>query len=688
MLALAMSTPSDRTGSATNAEASGVRAERKSERPTAWPNAPQSLVGRVLSGRYRIERLIGEGGMGAVYQAEHTHIRKRVAVKVLHAEMIRLPEVVARFEREALAAAHIEHPNVAAASDFGKLDDGSFFLVLEYVEGNSLRDVLAAGRLELARALHITRQIASALSRAHALGIVHRDLKPENVMLVAKDGHDSFVKVLDFGIAKVPVGELVGETKSSGQALTQMGMVYGTPEYMAPEQALGQPVDARADFYALGAVTFEMITGGRPYDHESKVTLLGMHVMAPIPRMAERAPDVGIPAAVDAIVTRLLAKEASARFPDAKELVEALDEAMLQLAAATGEVARAGETPPPVLLGQSAHGSAPRIASPAASLPSGRGATEGSANREASVERPSGAVFGFVGKSLGRVVDGVPRGLTLRRMALAATAFGAFVLLGVVMGANGRGVPVTGGPSPAASFPTAGVSESAAARPPERTSDAIVSDAQSKIEKGDFATAIEELATVETSDPARASVHMLLERAYMGTRNAREAMREADRWLRAEPDAAADVKLEEDVRNAALLKDSQDDAFVLLESKMGTRGVDIVYDIAYGASGRQYPQAALRAKRSLDVTSVRARASRALGALLDLRDAKTCDQKHSLLERARDYGDARLLAILQPYEATHGCGFLGRSDCHPCKRKDRLLAEALSAIDERASKGQ
>ncbi len=687
MLALAMSTPSDRTGSATNAEASGARAERKNERPTARPNAPQSLIGRVLSGRYRIERLIGEGGMGAVYQAEHTHIRKRVAVKVLHAEMIRLPEVVARFEREALAAAHIEHPNVAAASDFGKLDDGSFFLVLEYVEGKSLRDVLAAGRLELPRALHITRQIASALSRAHVLGIVHRDLKPENVMLVAKDGHDSFVKVLDFGIAKVPVGELVGETKSSGQPLTQMGMVYGTPEYMAPEQALGQPVDARADFYALGAVTFEMITGGRPYDHESKVTLLGMHVMAPIPRMAERAPDVAIPAAVDAIVTRLLAKEASARFADARELVEALDEALLQLAA-TGEAARAGETPLPVLLGQSAHVSSPRIPLPAASLPSGRGATEGSVNREASVEHPSGAVFGFVAKSLGRVVDGVPPGVTLRRMALAATAFGAFVALGVVMGANGRGVPVAGGPSPATSLPTSGVAESSTARPPERTSDAIVSDAQSKIEKGDFATAIEELATVENSDPARASVHMLLERAYMGTRNTREAMREADRWLRAEPGAAADVKLEEDVRNAALLKDSQDDAFVLLESKMGTRGVDIVYDVAYGASGRQYPQAALRAKRSLDVASVRARASRALGALLDFRDAKTCDQKHSLLERARDYGDARLLATLQPYEATHGCGFLGRSDCHPCMRRDRLLAEALSAIEERASKGQ
>src|SRR5580693_743430 len=159
-----MSTPSDRTDAPTRAEgpAKGDAPEGSAE--------PQSLVGVVLSGRYLMERLIGEGGMGAVYQAEHTHMRKRLAVKVLHPEMSRLPEVVARFEREAMVAAHIEHPNVAAATDFGKLEDGSFFLVLEYVEGKGLRDVIAPGRLELGRALHITRQIASAQERWRLAG--------------------------------------------------------------------------------------------------------------------------------------------------------------------------------------------------------------------------------------------------------------------------------------------------------------------------------------------------------------------------------------------------------------------------------------------------------------------------------------------------------------------------------------
>src|SRR6516165_11924429 len=211
--------------------------------PSPASTGAASLVGRVLSERYRIESVLGEGGMGAVYLAQHVLMRKRLAVKVLHPEMTRMPEMVARFEREAMAAAHIEHPNVAAATDFGKLEDGSFFLVLEYVEGTSLRDLIAKGPLGAERALHIAYQMASALARAHALGIVHRDLKPENVMLVERDGDPNFVKVLDFGIAKVPVGELASASPASAQGsapqvLTQMGMVYGTPEYMAPEQAL------------------------------------------------------------------------------------------------------------------------------------------------------------------------------------------------------------------------------------------------------------------------------------------------------------------------------------------------------------------------------------------------------------------------------------------------------------------
>jgi serine/threonine-protein kinase len=642
-------------------------------------------MGVVLSGRYLIERVIGEGGMGAVYQAQHTHMRKRLAIKVLHPEMSRLTEVVARFEREAMAAAHIEHPNVAAATDFGKLDDGSFFLVLEYVEGKSLREAIAEGRLELGRALHVGRQIASALARAHALGIVHRDLKPENVMLVRRDEDPDFAKVLDFGIAKVPVGELAGEAKVPGQALTQLGMVYGTPEYMAPEQALGQPVDARADLYALGAMMFEMITGTRPFDHESKVTLLGMHVTAPVPRMTERAPDANVPLEVDAIVSRLLAKEAAARYTDAKELIEAIDTITMQLAA-RGRISE--PLPPLSAFGPRASsagvdGTGPRSAVASASPATGPTAL---AQPAVSSSRTSQqGIASLVGASLGNVLKSAPPWMTPRRLTIAAVALGGLLVsvVGVVAIVSGSGGSTATVPSASSAIVTA---PPPPPRPPDPKTDEVVAAAEGKIEKGDYATAIDELTAIEKKAPDRADVHMLLERAYTGVRNTAGAMREAEAWLAADPNAAADLKLQEDVRNAALMRDGQDDAFTLLESKMGMRGIDILFDIAYGQSGRLYPQAAARAKRLLDAAEVRKRASPALAVLLSFRDAKTCEQKHALLDAVRDKADARMLAELRPYEAVRGCGFLGRNDCYPCMHRDHALDDAKEAITERASK--
>jgi serine/threonine protein kinase len=667
-----MTSPSDRTDSAApkpGTDGTAARAERKVERASLRPGGPESLVGVTLSGRYLIERLIGEGGMGAVYQAEHTHMRKRMAVKVLHPEMSRMAEVVARFEREAMAAAHIDHPNVAAATDFGKLEDGSFFLVLEYVEGISLRDAMADGRMELGRVLHVTRQIAAGLGRAHALGIVHRDLKPENVMLVAREGDPDFVKVLDFGIAKVPVGELGGESKAPGQVLTQLGMVYGTPEYMAPEQALGQPVDARADLYSLGAMMFEMIAGVRPYEHESKVTLLGMHVTAPIPRMNDRAAGTNAPEEVQAIVTRLLAKESTARFADAKDLIEVIDDVCLQLAA-DGRIA---DPMVPLSRGASGLATSMRLRAPS-------GSNSALALSPTSVAEPAvsrGRLASLVGASLNQALKSAPPWMTPKIVTLAAASLGVLLLLSIFVASS------HGGPA-AASSASANGSVVSPPRAPDPQTDDVLTTAQAKIDKGDFATAIDELTALEKTSADRPDEHQLLERAYTGARNARDAMREAGLWLASDANAEADPKLQEDVRNAALFKEAQDDAFTLLESKMGQRGIDILYDIAFGASGRQYPQAAARARHSLDVDDVRGRASPALAVLLDFREAKTCDSKRALLDRAGDHGDARLLLVLQPYLGTHGCGFLSRSDCYPCLHKDTALKDAMSAIEERA----
>src|SRR5580692_8150560 len=227
-----------------------------------------ALVGQIISRRYEILELIAMGGVGAVYLAEHVHMHKHMAVKVLHPDAQGLPDIVARFEREAVAGAHISHPNVAAATDFGELDDGSFFLVLEYVRGATLRDVIKRGPLPAARAAGIAKQIAAALGATHAMGIVHRDVKPRNVMLI--EGERDVVKLIDFGLAKLDLKRVSARAASRAslaeQRITTSGAVFGTIAYLAPEAALGMDtVDARADLYALGLVLYELLSGKHPF---------------------------------------------------------------------------------------------------------------------------------------------------------------------------------------------------------------------------------------------------------------------------------------------------------------------------------------------------------------------------------------------------------------------------------------
>ncbi len=217
------------------------------------------FVGRTI-GNFVLSRKVGEGGMGAVYLGEHNRISRRAAIKVLLPELASEPEVVARFLNEARASADIKHPHVIEISDFGELDDGTSYLVMEWLQGRSLADRMGAARVPVTQALHIGRQIAEALEAAHQRGVVHRDLKPDNVFLVERDGDADFVKVLDFGIAKI----LRGATELH----TQTGAIMGTPGYMAPEQCRGEVVDPRADLYALGVILYEMLGGRLPFEAE------------------------------------------------------------------------------------------------------------------------------------------------------------------------------------------------------------------------------------------------------------------------------------------------------------------------------------------------------------------------------------------------------------------------------------
>ncbi|MGH7437419.1 MAG: serine/threonine-protein kinase, partial [Polyangiaceae bacterium] len=330
--------------------------------PASVAPAGALVVGDVLAERYRIDALLGQGGMGVVYRAEHLHLRKPLALKVLLPEWSSMPEVVARFEREAIAASNIQSPHVAAATDFGRLPNGSFFLVMEYVAGHTLRDALDAGALDATRALRIARGIVTGLHAAHSLGIVHRDLKPENVMLIEREGDPDFVKLLDFGIAKVSGFGAGGEGGASGP-LTRVGAVIGTPDYMAPEQAMGEAIDARTDLYSVGIILFEMLAGKRPFAGEG-VTLLRQHVLAEVPDLPAAGPASADPR-LAAMVRRLLAKKVEDRFASAAELLDAL-EACLQERKAIATAATVTLQDPLAALRLRLRGRGPAVAAAAA----------------------------------------------------------------------------------------------------------------------------------------------------------------------------------------------------------------------------------------------------------------------------------------------------------------------------------
>jgi tRNA A-37 threonylcarbamoyl transferase component Bud32/tetratricopeptide (TPR) repeat protein len=286
------------------------------------------LVGRLIAERYRVLSPLGRGGMGAVYRVEHVMLKKELALKFLHPELGRLDEVARRFEREAEAAARLDHPNIISVTDFGRTPDGMLFLVMELLQGQSLTNVIrpnGLGRpLPVERALGIVRQILRALEHAHGSGIIHRDLKPDNIMLIERDGERDIVKLLDFGIAKITAPQ-DGDPAQAGQALTQAGVVFGTPEYLSPEQAMGEEADPRADLYSAGIVLYEMLTGKRPFDAPSKVAIVSMHLTQKAMPVTQAAPEAAVPKWLERVVERAMAKKRDERYASSSELLAALD---------------------------------------------------------------------------------------------------------------------------------------------------------------------------------------------------------------------------------------------------------------------------------------------------------------------------------------------------------------------------
>ncbi|HTA94112.1 MAG TPA: protein kinase [Polyangiaceae bacterium] len=288
-----------------------------------WDPSLDPLIGSVIDNRYEVLSVLGEGGMGVVYAARHRALGKGFAVKALRKDLASDGEIAARFIQEARTAASVSHPGLVEITDFGKLPSGQPFFVMELLEGQSLAELIRrGGPIPAARAVNIVRQIAEALGAAHELSIVHRDLKPDNIHVATDDAGRDRVKIVDFGLAKV-----IGTSR-----LTRAGMVFGTPHYMSPEQAMGEATDHRADIYALGVVMYEMFTGRVPFEADSYMGVLTKHMyMAPTP-LSQIAGTEKL-AALEDVTLRCLEKKPDHRYQTLRELIHDLDRVFI----ATGQ---------------------------------------------------------------------------------------------------------------------------------------------------------------------------------------------------------------------------------------------------------------------------------------------------------------------------------------------------------------
>ncbi len=308
----------------------------------ARPQDP--FIGReILNGQFKILQKIGSGGMGSVYKALQPAMNRMVAVKILHPKLANRKDLVSRFRREARAMSHLTHPNTVKVYLYGELEDGSLYIVMEYLEGKNLNQtVRAEGPMAIERGLPILIQACNALEEAHRAGIIHRDLKPENIFITHQGGMKDFAKVLDFGLAKVTEREM----RPGSIILTQEGMVFGTPEFMSPEQAQGKTLSAASDIYSLAIILYEVLTGKLPFDAKNPMEYIQLHVTTKPKPINERVPGRTFPPLLWTVLEKALAKKPEERFGSAAEFAHALSAV---LAGASALPALAGGPPRPVL---------------------------------------------------------------------------------------------------------------------------------------------------------------------------------------------------------------------------------------------------------------------------------------------------------------------------------------------------
>jgi hypothetical protein len=404
------------------------------------------FVGKVIDGRYEIQQRVGEGGMGVVYKARQISIDRVIALKMLNAQMAQDPTWVQRFYNEAKACSRLQHPNTIRMFDFGQTQDGRLFMTMEFLDGQTLREAIQERPLAPQRVVKILIQCCASLAEAHSIGIIHRDIKPDNVFLLNMAGSPDFVKLLDFSVAKLLEGD---------RMKTQAGVVFGTPQYMSPEQGRGLPLDARSDLYALGILSYEMLTGGVPFNDENPMTVIQMHLQGQIPPM----PD-SIPYSVQAVVRKALEKEPARRYQSAGEMMQHCQQVFAELNSGGVSVGGGGVPRTMIAPNPGAMQGAPMGGQPA--QPPGGGYAASSSSAKTMIAQPSPFAGGMPQQQgMPQGNPGMPQQQAMPQgMPQGASAMQKTIVAGMAppIGAQmmPQGTPQQGFPPPGQGFPPPG----------------------------------------------------------------------------------------------------------------------------------------------------------------------------------------------------------------------------------------
>lgn len=585
------------------------------------------MIGALLGDRYRVIERIGVGGMGAVYRALHTALKRDVAIKVLLPDFGGKDEFVRRFEREAESASRLAHPNIIAITDFGRTPEGLLFLAMELLDGQALTVLIRQGPIARARAMSIMRQILSALGHAHATGVVHRDLKPDNIMLVTRHAQPDVVKILDFGIAKLT------DATSGGEPLTQAGMIFGTPEYLSPEQALGDTVDARADLYAAGVILFEMLTGRRPFESPDKVRIISMHLSQPSPRMSDINPGLGLPEPLEDLVRQSLEKHRENRFGSASAFLTALDEVDREMIPAAPAAA-----PAPA---------------PSSSLSSSRSSA-------------------FSPRSLNRLGHALSR----RHPALPLVSVAGLLLAVAVLAVFAAGRSSRRHATPHVNTATAAVTQPA---PAPAALAARIRLVEGLLGTGEIIKARVALEQLLAENPGNARVHYLLGRLAFAEAHHAEALDDYRQAITLDPGFRGDPILLDHLAEALVEPRTADAALDLAIERVGLPAADLLERIAngFGELRRRHRAAhalaELGEERRVDLVALHS---------AELRKATTCDEKKPLVIALGKTDDPRALPALRAQRSRRGIeGLFGGDPDNGCMKVE--LGDAIARLEAR-----